>query len=418
MVLATLGASVYAVWSAVASPWQQLAALHHVRGPAPARVELGVRPYFLLEDMADSPLRATLRACADGPMDVHRTPFAIGHRGACLQFPEHTRESYLAAIRMGAGRVECDVAFTRDHGLVCRHSMNDLHTTTNILLTPLAAKCHGPFTPHNAASGENATAECRTTDITLAEFKTLRGKMDGFNPKATTAEEYVAGTPTWRTDLYAGPTSGTLMTHAESIALFAAHGVQMTPELKEPMVDMPFDGFSRHAFADKIIQEYIDAAIPPSLVFPQAFAYDDIVYWLTAHPAFGVNAVYLENANSVDELPSRDQLLGYKASGVNIVAPPIWALLATSETGRIVPSAYAEHAKAAGLRIVAWSLDRAGVLAETRGGWYYQTIQSAISREGDMLETLHVLTQDVGIESIFADWVATPVFYANCVGRA
>ena len=68
--------------------------------------------------------------------------FSIGHRGAPLQFPEHTKESYEAAARMGAGILECDVTFTKDRQLVCRHSQCDLHTTTNILAIPaLAAKC-------------------------------------------------------------------------------------------------------------------------------------------------------------------------------------------------------------------------------------------------------------------------------------
>ena len=53
-----------------------------------------------------------LPACAEGPFK--RTDFSIGHRGAALQFPEHTRESYEAAARMGAGIVECDVTFTKD----------------------------------------------------------------------------------------------------------------------------------------------------------------------------------------------------------------------------------------------------------------------------------------------------------------
>jgi len=48
---------------------------------------------------------------------------------------------------MGAGILECDVTFTKDLELVCRHSQCDLHTTTNILTTPLAAKCSVPFSP-------------------------------------------------------------------------------------------------------------------------------------------------------------------------------------------------------------------------------------------------------------------------------
>jgi len=137
-----------------------------------------------------------------------------------MQFPEHTRESYIAAARMGAGIVECDVTFTQDKELVCRHAQNDLHTTTNILATPLAAKCTQPFTPATFDAQGNlvqaAGAECRTSDITLAEFKTLRGKMDASDPRATTVEQYLGGTADWRTNLYAGPTSGTLMTHRES----------------------------------------------------------------------------------------------------------------------------------------------------------------------------------------------------------
>ena len=38
----------------------------------------------------------------DGPF--YRTDFSIGHRGAALQFPEHTKEAYEAGARMGAGR--------------------------------------------------------------------------------------------------------------------------------------------------------------------------------------------------------------------------------------------------------------------------------------------------------------------------
>ncbi|MBM9510911.1 hypothetical protein JWH17_00785 [Desulfobulbus marinus] len=90
-----------------------------------------------------------------------------------MQFPEHTKESYEAAARMGAGIVECDVTFTKDTELVCRHSQCDLHTTTNILAIPeLAAKCSEPFTPaeFDAGTGEllkPAAANCCASDITL-----------------------------------------------------------------------------------------------------------------------------------------------------------------------------------------------------------------------------------------------------------
>ena len=162
--------------------------------PAPAftpfAAQLGPRPFFLADDMSDSPLKAELQACMARTTAYKRSLFSIAHRGAPLQFPEHTQESYLAAARMGAGVLECDVTFTKDKELVCRHSQNDLHTTTNILATPLAATCIRPFTPATFDAAGNlltpASAECRASEITLAQFKTLRGKMDAFNPRART----------------------------------------------------------------------------------------------------------------------------------------------------------------------------------------------------------------------------------------
>jgi glycerophosphoryl diester phosphodiesterase len=164
--------------------------------------------------------------------------FSIGHRGACQQFPEHTAESYQAAIEMGAGIVECDVAVTKDGELVCRHDQCDLHTSTNILATPLAAKCSIPFTPANAT--HTARVSCCTSDLTLAEFKTLCGRMDSAKATATSAADYIsmANTATFRTDLfsdaYDGPTvCPTLVTHKESIAMINAAGRKFTPELKD-----------------------------------------------------------------------------------------------------------------------------------------------------------------------------------------
>jgi hypothetical protein len=96
------------------------------------------RPVALVAGLDDGPLKRELAACTDDP--VRRTSFSLGHRGAPLHYPEHTRESYVAAAAMGAGVIECDVTFTRDKQLVCRHAQDDLHTTTDILLTPLAAR--------------------------------------------------------------------------------------------------------------------------------------------------------------------------------------------------------------------------------------------------------------------------------------
>lgn len=378
-------------------------------------IQLGPRPEFLINDMRPGPLQQELLGCMT--REPRRTIFSIGHRGAPLQFPEHTRESYVAASRMGAGRLECDVTFTKDEELVCRHSQNDLATTTNILLTPLASTCVVPFQSAvldgNGNAVTPATAECRTSEITLAEFKTLRGKMDAFDPKAQTPEEFVAGVPRYRTNLYAGPSSGELLSHAESIELFTELGVEMIPELKAPSVPMPFSGFTRQDYAQKLIDEYVAAGVAPEDVWIQSFDIEDIRYWLAHEPEFAPQAVLLDAAGVPDELPSRAELASFKAEGINVVAPPMFALL-TVRDDRIVPSQYALDAQAVGLDIIAWTLERSGILADGDNGFYYQTIDSAISREGDALVVLDVLARDVGVQGVFSDWAAAVTYYATC----
>ena len=375
-------------------------------------IQMGPRPYFLISQMKPSALKNKLESCQN--INFKRNDFSIGHRGAALMFPEHTKESYEAAARMGAGIVECDVTFTKDKELVCRHAQNDLHTSTDILLTPLAEKCTQPFKPYDPLTQTPASAECRTSDITLAEFKSLKGKMDGFNPLALTANEYVRGTPAWRTDLYAGPSSGTLMSHKESIELFKRLGVKMTPELKEPMVSMPFNGFSQTDYAQKMIDEYKHAKVVPSHVYPQSFHHADIMYWIKHEPGFAKQAVFLDAAEKPEDLPDLEKLITYKKQGIQIVAPPIFALLDV-EKNQMVPSKYAKNVKTAGLDIISWSLERSGVLAKEKGGWYFQTVSSAIENEGDIFIALDVLARDVGIIGMFSDWPATTTYYANCM---
>ena len=384
-----------------------------------ASAQLGPRPFFLVEEMNDSALKRELQACAR--REVFRPAmWSIGHRGAALQFPEHTKQSYEAAVRMGAGIVECDVTFTKDKELVCRHAQNDLHTTTNILATPLAATCIQPFRPATFDPGGRrltaASAECRTSEITLAEFRTLRGKMDAANPNARTVAEYLAGTASFRTDLYSGPSSGTLMTHRESIELFKRLGVKMTPELKSPSVTMPFDGFTQQAYAQKMIDEYKQAGVPARDVYAQSFDIGDVLYWVRNEPAFGRQAVYLDDARTVAALPSAADLAGFRAQGIRIWAPPTFALLTADGSGNIAPSQHARDARRAGLDIITWSVERSGLLADGNNGFYFQTFDSAITREGDLFRVLDVLNKDVGVIGVFSDWPAAVTFYANCAG--
>ncbi len=381
--------------------------------PIDTRVELGPRPAFLVADMQDGELKSRMQACLDEP--PRRTAFSIGHRGAGIVLPEHTLEAYAAAYRMGAGTLECDVTFTKDLELVCRHAQNDLATTTDILLTPLASTCIEPFTParldERGAMQRAAHAECRTSDLTLAQFKTLRGKVDAFDPAAQTVEQFVAPRRAPRPDLGAGLDFGTLLSHAESIAYFKRLGVRMTPELKETVVRLPFDGVTREELAQRLIDEYRDAGIPPSEVFPQSFERRDVEYWIRREPEYGERAVLVDNARFGRRAR---RLRRYKAAGINIWAPPLFALLDLDSAGRIVPSRSARAARAAGLDVVTWTLERSGNLAASDNGFYYRTVDAAITREGDVFTVVDVLARDVGVRGIFSDWPATVSFYASC----
>lgn len=386
-------------------------------GTAPA-IQIGTRPYFLVDGLPEGELKSQLAQCKEGPF--YRTDFSIGHRGAPMQYPEHTKESYEAAARMGAGVLECDVTFTQDKALVCRHSQCDLHTTTNILGMPeLAQKCSVPFVPADLASGTPAQAQCCTSDITLAEFRQLTGKMDAANVMATTPEEYMKGTADWRTDLYTS--RGTLLTHAESINLFKELGVKMTPELKSPSVPMPFDGFSQEDYAQKMINEYKAANVPADRVYAQSFNLEDVLYWIQNEPEFGRQGVYLDDRYSDPDFkfddpatwsPTMDELT---AQNVKIIAPPLWMLVTTDENNQVIPSVYALKAKEAGLKIITWTLERSGHLA-SGGGWYYQSVASAIDDDSDQLIMMDVLAKDVGVIGIFSDWPGTVTYYASCVG--
>lgn len=383
----------------------------HVGAPP---VDYGPRPAYLIDKLEPGPLKDKLMSCMG--QTPTRSDFSIGHRGAPLMFPEHTVESNVAAARMGAGILECDVTFTADHALVCRHAQNDLHTTTNILLTDLAPKCTVGFTP---ASGETkASAECRTSDLTLTEFQTLTPKMDSADATATTAEAYQGGIAGYRTNLYTD--DATLMTHAESIALFKSLGAKFTPELKSPAVDMPHNGFSQADYAQKLIDEYKAAGIPASDVWAQSFNLEDVLYWIENEPDFGAQAVYLDDSYAIDGFDFRDpatypdSMQSLADRGVKYIAPPMW-MLVTVEDGKIVPSTYAKEAQAAGLNIITWTLERSGPLGGG-GGWYYQSIADVTDNDAVTYELLNVLAQDVGVKGVFSDWPATVTYYANCMG--
>ncbi|CZT12312.1 related to glycerophosphoryl diester phosphodiesterase family protein [Rhynchosporium graminicola] len=336
------------------------------------RVSYDPRPFYIIDNMTDSPLKAKLQSCENGPFSV--TSFSIGHRGgATLQFPEET--------------------------------------------------CTVPFTAANATSPANAL--CCTSDITTAEYMSLCGKQDGFNASATNVEDYQHGTPTWRTDLYS--TCGTVQSLDSYITLVESlpgHR-NYTPELKTPpaQVPMPFNGYTQTHFARALINSFIARNISASRVWAQSFHPPDIYQWIAEFPSFGRQAVYLDEDGdtpaTLANASSLARLAAIKARGVNIIAPPFGYLLTTTVDNKtIIPSTYAHSAKAAGLEIIPWTFERSGPLAtvKARNEYYYGFFAQGVRSDGQLYEILDVLARQVGIQAIFSDWASTVSYYANCFG--
>lgn len=388
---------------------------HAKRG---ASVQLGPRPFYLVEGLDEGKLKDRLMQCKNGPF--YRTDFSIAHRGAAMQFPEHSDVSYRAGARMGAGIVECDVSFTKDAELVCRHSECDLHTTTNIVATELNDKCTVPWT---GPVGPNPAPRCCTSDLTVEEYKSLAAKMDASNPSAVTAQGYLGGTAAWRTDLYTGRAN--VLTFKESIALNQELGVKHTPELKgadHPDRIVAVFG-SQAQYAQKFIDELKAAGVKPKDAWVQSFNKEDVLYWIQNEPEFGKQAVYLDSIDptATPAIPRRslDELKQMKKQGVRVFAPPMWALLAVNDAGELVPSDYAKDIRAAGLDIITWTIERSDLRnGASKGGWYYQFDPQGkvIRKDSDQYKALDVLARKVGILGIFSDWPATVTYYANCMG--
>lgn len=249
----------------------------------------------------------------------------------------------------------------------------------------------------------------------------------------------IGSTPDWRTNMYAYSCAET-MSLKDYISLVDSMGLDFTAEAKEPEVDMPYEGdYTQNDFVQQIVDTFTGAGIVASRVWLQSFLPRDVFYWIENEPAFGEQAIYLDERADLSE-DGYDvavaSLPGLAEKGVKIVAPSIWQLVAPDNaTGTIVPSSYAIAAQDAGLDIITWSFERSGPL-ETGGGYYYTGVNDLINNgtslctpeveslmlivvfwaDGDEYTVIDVIAQKVGVIGIFADWPATITYYANCFG--
>lgn len=389
--------------------------LLHLHSHNRTKVSIGPRPYFLINEMDNSnlELKNTLQKCALNIKSFRPSDFVLGHRGASLQFPEHTDRGHDAATRMGAGVVECDINLTKDRQLICRHERCDLHLTTNVLtISHLASKCTQPFRP--SIGNLPATAKCCTTDFTLSEIQNeMCGKMSSSNKHAKTPQQYISHTPSFQTDLYSHDCPH-IQSHKNFIQVVNANGASFSPELK--MLDYKFSRtYTRQMFLQQVLDDY--NRTDPSRVYFQGFEWDDLKYIAQKTP-FNFNTFALDKnwlALTYTKLQLQKYFKPLVDHGVTAIAPAISMLLEVDKNNNLVPTLYAKVAKELGLDIVTWTLERSDALSKG-GGWYYSTLSKVLKTDSDVLKVLDVLYQDVGIMAVWTDWPSVATFYANCFG--
>merc|ERR1712150_18415 len=105
-----------------------------------------------------------------------------------------------------------------------------------------------------------------------------------------------------------------------------------------------------------------------------------------------------------EEIAARHAMM--VADGVNIDAPPLFMLVEPDESSELLmkPSFYAESAKAAGIDLITWSLERTGPGLK---GYYWSSLDSLDLVDGDKMVLLYVLGIEIGVLGVFSDWPAT-----------
>ena len=188
-------------------------------------------------------------------------PLVIGHRGASGTFPEHTLESYKAAIEQGADFIEPDLVLTKDGVMIDRHEPM-LDGTTDV-----ASKFSADRMRTREVDGVPTTAYF-ASDFTLAEIKTLRAVQ----PRANRPQGY--------NGLYEIPTLDEVIALAKAEGTKRGRAVGIYPEIKHSTYHATTVGFGANYFEDQLLAKlhaaYGNVASAP--VFIQSFEVSNLQY--------------------------------------------------------------------------------------------------------------------------------------------
>ena len=188
-------------------------------------------------------------------------PLVIGHRGASGTFPEHTLESYKAAIDQGADFIEPDLVLTKDGVMIARHEPM-LDGTTDV-----ATKFPASRMSTRNVDGVPTTAYF-ASDFTLAEIRTLRAVQ----ARASRSQVY--------NGLFGIPTLDEVIALAKSEGARLGRTVGIYPEIKHSTFHADEVRFGANVFEDKLLATlhaaYGNVASAP--VFIQSFEVSNLQY--------------------------------------------------------------------------------------------------------------------------------------------
>ncbi|MEQ6903732.1 glycerophosphodiester phosphodiesterase [Nocardioides sp. YIM 152588] len=319
-----------------------------------------------------------------------RSPLVIAHRGASGYRPEHTLPGYRLAIQMGADAVEPDLVCTRDGVLVARHE-NEISGTTDIADRPDLADRRTTRT----VNGREVTGWF-TEDLTLAELRTLRAKerLPGIRPANTvydgryqvpTLDEVIALVQ--RESRRTGRRIGIVPeiknpTHFASLGLPVAERLLAT--LRRHGLDHPGAPVLIESFETTILRELATMTRVP---LAQLVDDEEAPYDLVAAGAATTHRDLVTPAGLAE--------IGTYASWV---APAKDLVLPRDAAGAIgAPSTVVADARAAGLRVVVWTLRQ-----ENRYLPANLRVGSDPAAPGDLAGEVRAFLA-AGVDALFAD---------------
>ncbi|WP_298622523.1 glycerophosphodiester phosphodiesterase [uncultured Zoogloea sp.] len=188
-------------------------------------------------------------------------PLVIGHRGASGSLPEHTLESYKAAIEQGADFIEPDLVLTKDGVMIARHEPM-LDGTTDV-----ATKFPASRMSTRNVDGVPTTAYF-ASDFTLAEIRTLRAVQ----ARSSRSQVY--------NGLFGIPTLDEVIALAKSEGARLGRTVGIYPEIKHSTFHADEVRFGANVFEEKLLTTlhtaYGNVASAP--VFIQSFEVSNLQY--------------------------------------------------------------------------------------------------------------------------------------------